>query len=193
MKRYILFLILFAGPALRAQCPTCCCWQYDPATTTFTSCGNQLTVGAGGILFAVDGVGSIGKAGANRPDFIYTKTFVAVDGFFQMPFGSRISDRANGNIRISNVAENDFNCLQFGGITNAFGALCRAGNGIAVRRADNTVGTVGDLTACAAGLEGGMSVVTDSNTAVWGAVVGAAGANRVLAYCNGTNWTVMGK
>jgi hypothetical protein len=99
----------------------------------------------------------------------------------------------DGYIRLSNNAGISFSCLQFGGITNAYGALCRAGNGIAVRRADNTVGAVGDLTACAAGLEGGMSVVTDSNTAVWGAVVGAAGANRVLAYCNGTNWTVMGK
>jgi hypothetical protein len=192
MKRYILLLILFAGPALLAQCPTCCCWQYDPATTTFTSCGRQLTVGAGGILFATDGVGSIGTVTANRPSAAYI-TGAVYSPWFSAYLGSQISPIVNGNILLTNWTVLDFGCLQYGGVTNAYGALCRAGNGIAVRRADNTVGAVGDLTACAAGLEGGMSVVTDSNTAVWGAVVGAGGANRVLTYCNGTNWTVMGK
>jgi len=30
----------------------------------------------------------------------------------------------------------------------------------------------------------------DSTTAVWGAVIAGGGAYRVLAYYNGTNWTV---
>lgn len=34
--------------------------------------------------------------------------------------------------------------------------------------------------------------VTDSNTATWGATVAGGGANKVLAWYNGTNWTVVG-
>lgn len=42
-------------------------------------------------------------------------------------------------------------------------------------------------------VEGMMVAVNDSNTAVWGATIAAGGANHVLAYYNGTNWTVAGK
>ena len=40
---------------------------------------------------------------------------------------------------------------------------------------------------------GMLRMVTDSNTATWGATVAAGGANTVLAFYNGTNWTVAGK
>jgi hypothetical protein len=49
------------------------------------------------------------------------------------------------------------------------------------------------LATCTTITEGSIATVTDSNTATWGATVAAGGANRILAYCNGTNWTVMGK
>lgn len=42
-------------------------------------------------------------------------------------------------------------------------------------------------------IEGMQYTVTDSNTNTWGATIAAGGANRVLAYYNGTNWTVVGK
>lgn len=42
-------------------------------------------------------------------------------------------------------------------------------------------------------VEGMLIPVTDSNTAVWGATVAAGGANHILAYYNGSNWTVAGK
>jgi hypothetical protein len=42
------------------------------------------------------------------------------------------------------------------------------------------------------GVEGMVASVTDSNTATWGATIAGGGANNVLAYFNGTNWTVMG-
>lgn len=48
------------------------------------------------------------------------------------------------------------------------------------------------LTACAAGMEGAVAEVNNSNTATWGATIAGGGANKVLAHCNGTNWTVMG-
>lgn len=40
---------------------------------------------------------------------------------------------------------------------------------------------------------GGQVAVTDSTTAVWGAVIAGGGANTVLAWWNGANWTVTGK
>lgn len=42
-------------------------------------------------------------------------------------------------------------------------------------------------------VEGMLVGVTDSNTAAWGANIAGGGANHVLAYYNGTNWTVAGK
>lgn len=42
------------------------------------------------------------------------------------------------------------------------------------------------------GAEGDLACVTDSNTATWGATIAGGGANNVLAYFNGTNWTVAG-
>lgn len=41
-------------------------------------------------------------------------------------------------------------------------------------------------------LEGMLVAITDSNTATWGATIAGGGANHVLAYYNGTNWTVAG-
>lgn len=40
----------------------------------------------------------------------------------------------------------------------------------------------------------GMAIpVTDSNTATWGAAIAGGGSNHVLAYYDGTNWTVAAK
>lgn len=43
------------------------------------------------------------------------------------------------------------------------------------------------------GATGMLAVVTNSNTNVWGATVAAGGTDIVLAWYNGTNWTVVGK
>lgn len=42
-------------------------------------------------------------------------------------------------------------------------------------------------------VEGMMVAVTDSTTATWGATITGTGSNHVLAYYNGTNWTVAAK
>lgn len=39
---------------------------------------------------------------------------------------------------------------------------------------------------------GQLQLFTDSNTATWGATISGGGANTVLGFYNGTNWTVMG-
>lgn len=38
-----------------------------------------------------------------------------------------------------------------------------------------------------------QAVISDSTTAVWGAVIAGGGGNLVLAFYNGTDWTVIGK
>ena len=40
--------------------------------------------------------------------------------------------------------------------------------------------------------QGYLAAVTDGSTATWGATLVGGGANKVLAYYNGTNWTVAG-
>jgi hypothetical protein len=40
---------------------------------------------------------------------------------------------------------------------------------------------------------GMMAYITDCNTATWGATAAGGGANDVMVWYNGTNWTVMGK
>ncbi|MEP6708595.1 MAG: hypothetical protein ABJB32_00510, partial [Verrucomicrobiota bacterium] len=42
-------------------------------------------------------------------------------------------------------------------------------------------------------VEGTIQSFTDSTTATWGATITGSGANHVLGYYNGTNWTVIGK
>jgi hypothetical protein len=40
---------------------------------------------------------------------------------------------------------------------------------------------------------GTVAYVTDSNTVTWGATISGSSTNKVLAFYNGTNWTVAGK
>ncbi len=42
-------------------------------------------------------------------------------------------------------------------------------------------------------VEGTIQAFTDSSSATWGATITGGGANHVLGYFNGTNWTVMAK
>jgi hypothetical protein len=53
-------------------------------------------------------------------------------------------------------------------------------------------GVFSGLATCAAGNEGTVAAVTDNSTITWRATITGGGANHVLAYCNGTNWTVAG-
>jgi hypothetical protein len=48
------------------------------------------------------------------------------------------------------------------------------------------------LTACSSALEGALAEVNNSNTATWGATIAGGGTNKVMAHCNGANWTVAG-
>lgn len=49
------------------------------------------------------------------------------------------------------------------------------------------------LPTCNSGAEGTMQAVIDSTTNTWGATITGSGTDHVLAYCDGTNWTVGAK
>ena len=44
-----------------------------------------------------------------------------------------------------------------------------------------------------AGELGMRAIITDSDTVVWGAPIAGSGTDTVLAWFNGTDWTVIGK
>ena len=56
-----------------------------------------------------------------------------------------------------------------------------------------TSGKYSSLPACGSDTEGSTGAVTDSTTNTWGATITGGGSYHVLAYCDGTNWTVAAK
>jgi hypothetical protein len=50
--------------------------------------------------------------------------------------------------------------------------------------------TAASLPTCNAGAEGSLYSVTNANSATFNAAVAGGGTNHVMAYCNGTGWTV---
>jgi len=51
----------------------------------------------------------------------------------------------------------------------------------------------GNLPTCASGTQGMLKPVSDSTTNTWGASITGGGSDHVLAFCDGTNWTVAAK
>lgn len=49
------------------------------------------------------------------------------------------------------------------------------------------------LTACTSANQFSIAMVPDSSTNTWGATITGSGSDLVLAFCDGTNWTVAGK
>jgi len=110
---------------------------------------------------------------------------------------------SNGVWTLTNDATTDWGRLNFGGTTSSFPAIKRSSATLAVRLADDSADADLQLRATQhngitfANVPGtpvaGMTVyITDSSTATWGATIAGGGANKVLAWYNGTNWTVAG-
>jgi len=53
-----------------------------------------------------------------------------------------------------------------------------------------TVSALTSAITCNSGAEGVLASVTDANSATFNAALAGGGANRVMAYCNGTGWVV---
>lgn len=159
------------------------------APTGFT--GNIIDLQlAGASKFSVGSTGAVSAGSSITASGLLNAGATSVIGWIAR---ANMGSPADGIIEISNNAVTDFSRLQFGGTAASFPALKRVGNAIAVRQADDTVGVFANLTTCAAGLEGAVAPISDSNTVTWGAAISGGSTNHVLAYCNGTSWTVAAK
>jgi hypothetical protein len=75
-------------------------------------------------------------------------------------------------------------------LPGAVSSYCASEAFVSASRGFLSPGIFSALPACASGTEGTLAAVTDSTTATYGATITGSGTNHVLAYCNGTNWTV---
>jgi hypothetical protein len=88
-------------------------------------------------------------------------------------------------------------CQFFGSISGSSGSTVNADTNLWATIGPNGIqrpaGTFSTLAACTSGLEGTMAAVIDSTTNTWGATITGSGADHVLAYCDGSAWTVAAK
>jgi hypothetical protein len=89
----------------------------------------------------------------------------------------------------SGVMYSSLNDQPTGGACN-YGGM-RFGRPTGSVRIDPTV--FRNLPTCASGTHGMLKPVSDSTTNTWGASITGGGSDHVLAYCDGSNWTVAGK
>lgn len=186
------------GPRIRFKAATSLAFNLNNA--------DRWTMDVNGHLLAnTDNSVDIGAAGATRPRNVY----VAGDIYAAADSGAAIRI-TNSNVDIAQIGANTANELSVSSLcmagttikfsaglsnasTSAFPSLKRVNTAIAIRRGDDTIGTFADLPAAATGNEGSMAPISDSTTNVWGATITGGGANHVMAYSNGTAWTVMAK
>lgn len=56
-----------------------------------------------------------------------------------------------------------------------------------------TATTTANLPSCGSGQEGTLRPVTDASVNTWGSTFSGSGSDHILAYCDGSSWTVMAK
>jgi hypothetical protein len=98
-----------------------------------------------------------------------------------------------------NIYPNSANCISaaFASSGQMYSSLNGNYGGLHLGRPRGTVQldptTFGNLPSCAAGTEGLQKAISDSTTDMWGATITGGGSRHVLAYCDGTHWTVTAK
>lgn len=160
---------------------------------------------SGHFLAETDNTYDIGASGATRPRHVYlggnllTGTNAnVITRFLQFQTAANaVSNYFDGGVAAGVVAllpnSGTTMRLQISGVTVASPALFQSGSVAGFRQADGTIATFSNLPAAAAGNAGAMCPISDSDTVVWGATITGGGANHVLAYSNGTAWTVLAK
>jgi hypothetical protein len=155
---------------------------------------------SGQLLFSPDNTYDLGASGASRPRNLY----VAQTGFFgsdvnvgatrTIYWTSRalLKSPADGQVTVTNFAAT----AGVGVDVTTDGTLkvrTRAMSADAQLSAASVRGNAVAFASLPTAVEGMLVAVTDATTNVWGATITGGGANHVLAYYNGTNWTVAGK
>jgi hypothetical protein len=77
--------------------------------------------------------------------------------------------------------------------TSGAGSTIISGSGVQTIQGQVLPQKFAALSACTRTLQGAYATVADSTTNTWGATVTGGGSDAVLAFCDGTNWTVYGK
>lgn len=169
--------------------------------TTFSGRGIYMNFGAGtetylGKFFetAINGTSKFYVSNSGSVNIGNPGTTTGLVNMLNAAGDSVITMQGNGasvySIKAQSVGNG--NNFQFGPTGNLF-SMTNAGMATFPQSVGTVANTFASLPTCVAGLEGQMRAVTDSNTNVWGASVASGGANHVLAYCNGTAWTVAAK
>lgn len=161
------FLALSWSLLGQASNPSVCSLCAPINAPTFTG---GITV-TGGQLTALD-------IQAGSPNFIYWNN------------RSVMQSPSNGIIYFSNLARTAFTSLNFATLTAASPEFLISGNTIGIRGGDGSLPAFASLPGCAAGTAGQMAWITDSTASTFGSTIAGSGANKVLAICDGTNWTV---
>jgi hypothetical protein len=150
------------------------------------------------------GAGGDGSAGTATLDFLYFRTAPGANAktIFQ-PNGVTTLRLDESKVSLGPLGVFGFTTATGGSVQD----IGLARNAAGVLEVNNgTIGTFRDLVAAsvrgaavtfanrpATPVEGMMVAFTDSTTAVWGNTITGTGANHVLGYYNGTNWTVAAK
>jgi hypothetical protein len=136
-----------------------------------------LIYGSGGNVTYYDGTGNLVRVGKMLDGV--GKVVVSASGMFgwgdgdaAQPFSTAFYQNAAGVIEVNNGTANTYRDILTRGLRS---------NAVAF------------ASAIGSPVEGTIQAFTDSSTATWGATITGGGANHVLGYFNGTNWTVMGK
>ncbi|HLY99907.1 MAG TPA: hypothetical protein VKT33_12675 [Candidatus Angelobacter sp.] len=136
----------------------------------------------GNLLALVDGGPSIGRYGNNRPNNIFVRNSIAIRG------GEALTTSAqSGTGKL---------CMTTGCAMTTPNIGAASGKSLTVAGAAGLrtkPAPFASLAECAAGKEGSLVAVSDSTTNAWGAAISGGGSHHVLAYCDGTNWTVAAK
>lgn len=138
--------------------------------------GQQLTVGGDTRISrragtAVDGALVLGS---NNNVKVYGNSAASVLAFY-----------ANGN-EAARISGGDL----LVGTTTDSGDRLQVSGTARVTALGMTPSTVASLPACNADLEGRLASVTDANSTTFNATAAGGGANHMMAYCNGTSWTI---
>jgi hypothetical protein len=141
-----------------------------PCIATFTTTGTSgAATFSGGVL--------------NIPNYstgsgTVTTSGTPTTGFISLFTGSTVI----GNSHLDDGITNS------GAITSSEPVVVTGGFGIQL-----SVSTFASLPTCNSGAEGTTAGVNDSTTNTWGATITGSGTNHVLAYCDGTQYTVAAK
>jgi hypothetical protein len=131
-----------------------------------SSSGQSVTSGAGNVFIGKSASQSAGITSGQYNTFV---------GFAAQNSGSNVSNSS---------------CLGYNCVATASNEIVLGTSAEVVQIIKNTFST---LPACASGYEGTLKSVSDSTTNTWGATITGSGSDHVLAYCDGTNWTVAAK